>query len=125
MVATLSQGIANANNDEKKRTHPIDRARAMHLSRQLQMRLQYAKLKVEHGWTKQRLNEVENLYFHLSHARGGKPPPSSSANLTTTTTTTVILRTFISMIRPRQHQYNPPCPLNLHCPANRRSRPTT
>ncbi|KAK0186716.1 hypothetical protein F5146DRAFT_141734 [Armillaria mellea] len=39
------------------------------------MRLQYAKLKVEHGWTKQTLNEVENLYFHHSHIRGPRPVP--------------------------------------------------
>ncbi|KIM77634.1 hypothetical protein PILCRDRAFT_615634 [Piloderma croceum F 1598] len=30
------------------------------------MRLQYARLKVEHGWQRQNLNEVENLYFHHS-----------------------------------------------------------
>ncbi|KAF9481741.1 hypothetical protein BDN70DRAFT_505629 [Pholiota conissans] len=39
------------------------------------MRLQYARLKVEHGWQKQNLNEVENLYFHNSHLRGSKPYP--------------------------------------------------
>lgn len=33
------------------------------MTRQLQTRLQYARLKVEHGWQKQNLNEVENLYF--------------------------------------------------------------
>ena len=62
------------------------------------MRLQYARLKVEHGWVsggllpicciaialifspeqqKQNLNEVENLYFHNSHhLRGSKPYPT-------------------------------------------------
>ena len=55
------------------------------------MRLQYARLKVDHGWVcrpirnhsqsihavsfeqKQNLNEVENLYFHHAHQRGTKP----------------------------------------------------
>ncbi|KAG2131019.1 hypothetical protein DEU56DRAFT_914554 [Suillus clintonianus] len=37
------------------------------------MRLQYAKLKVEHGWQRQNLNEVENLYFHHSQVRGLRP----------------------------------------------------
>ncbi|KAF6752783.1 hypothetical protein DFP72DRAFT_440440 [Ephemerocybe angulata] len=37
------------------------------------MRLQYARLKVEHGWQKQSLNEVENLYFHHSHQKFPKP----------------------------------------------------
>ncbi|KAJ7916176.1 hypothetical protein B0H13DRAFT_1998495 [Mycena leptocephala] len=41
----------------------MERAKANHLLRQLQLRLQYARLKVDHGWQKQRLNEVENLYF--------------------------------------------------------------
>ncbi|KAF7368898.1 hypothetical protein MVEN_00215700 [Mycena venus] len=40
-----------------------EKAKANHLLRQLQLRLQYARLKVDHGWQKQRLNEVENLYF--------------------------------------------------------------
>ena len=29
----------------------------------LQVRLAYARLKVEHGWQRQTLTEVENLYF--------------------------------------------------------------
>jgi len=33
-------------------------------SHELQIRLQYARLKVDHGWTRQTLSEVENLYFH-------------------------------------------------------------
>ncbi|EIW74028.1 hypothetical protein CONPUDRAFT_170324 [Coniophora puteana RWD-64-598 SS2] len=41
------------------------------------MRLQYAKLKVEHGWQRQNLTEVENLYFHHSGriGRPAAPPP--------------------------------------------------
>lgn len=70
---------------------------AVQLTRQLAMRLQYAKLKVDHGWvggvahllhgnltdtrtclrrrlpqTRQNLNEVENLYFHRHRAT--RPP---------------------------------------------------
>ncbi|KAH0831061.1 hypothetical protein J3R83DRAFT_13584 [Lanmaoa asiatica] len=55
--------------EQKKRRQTLERAKANHLSKQLQMRLQYAKLKVEHGWQRQNLNEVENLYFHHSHLR--------------------------------------------------------
>ncbi|KAI9462648.1 hypothetical protein F5148DRAFT_1212896, partial [Russula earlei] len=40
------------------------------LSQQLQIRLQYARLKVEHGWQPQSLNEVENLYFRHATLKG-------------------------------------------------------
>ncbi|KAF8752398.1 3'-5' exonuclease [Rhizoctonia solani] len=43
-----------------------EKAKAQQLSRQLKTRLQFARLKVDYGWTRQSLNEVENLYFHLS-----------------------------------------------------------
>lgn len=59
--------------EQKKRKQTLERAKANHLSKQLQMRLQYAKLKVEHGWQRQNLNEVENLYFHHSQVRGLRP----------------------------------------------------
>ncbi|KAK1230949.1 hypothetical protein PQX77_005923 [Marasmius sp. AFHP31] len=59
--------------DDRKRKITYERAKVIHLSRQLQLRLQYARLKVEHGWHKQNLNEVENLYFRHSHT---KPRPS-------------------------------------------------
>ncbi|KDQ54038.1 hypothetical protein JAAARDRAFT_408877 [Jaapia argillacea MUCL 33604] len=59
--------------DQRRRKQTLERARANHLSRQLQMRLQYAKLKVEHGWQRQNLNEVENLYFHHSHINKPRP----------------------------------------------------
>ncbi|KAI0816988.1 hypothetical protein BC628DRAFT_1404633 [Trametes gibbosa] len=45
----------------------FDRAKANYLSGQLRVRLQYAKLKVEHGWQRQSLSEVENLYFRHTH----------------------------------------------------------
>ncbi|KAH9926282.1 uncharacterized protein BXZ73DRAFT_90954 [Epithele typhae] len=44
-----------------------DKAKANYLSGQLRVRLQYAKLKVEHGWQRQSLSEVENLYFRHTH----------------------------------------------------------
>ncbi|KAK0450287.1 uncharacterized protein EV420DRAFT_1750387 [Desarmillaria tabescens] len=81
MVATASAAAASLANEEKKRKQTMERAKATHLSRQLQMRLQYAKLKVEHGWTKQTLNEVENLYFHHSHVRGPRPVPTNEPTL--------------------------------------------
>ncbi|KAF9235518.1 hypothetical protein BU15DRAFT_77923 [Melanogaster broomeanus] len=43
------------------------------------MRLQYAKLKVEYGWQRQNLNEVENLYFHHSHLRNMRPSAAEKA----------------------------------------------
>ncbi|KAK0200002.1 hypothetical protein DFS33DRAFT_1366382 [Desarmillaria ectypa] len=108
MVATASAAAASLANDEKKRKQTMERAKATHLSRQLQMRLQYAKLKVEHGWvrqnlpfnssdtelttfqTKQTLNEVENLYFHHSHVRGPRPVPANQL-LSTTHEPTLLL----------------------------------
>jgi hypothetical protein len=77
--------------EQKKRKQTLERAKANHLSKQLQMRLQYAKLKVEHGWQRQNLNEVENLYFHHSQVRGLRPvvpaktvPPLSTNSLAST-----------------------------------------
>ena len=67
MVSTVS-AASHASEMEKKRKHTLERAKADHVSglfiisvilicnyfqqllRQLQMRLQYARLKVEHGW---------------------------------------------------------------------------
>ncbi|KAL6306118.1 hypothetical protein BKA93DRAFT_161556 [Sparassis latifolia] len=62
--------------DPKRRKLTPERARATYLSGQLRLRLQYAKLKVEHGWQRQTLNEVENLYFH--HTQKHRPPPIHS-----------------------------------------------
>ncbi|KAK7055290.1 hypothetical protein R3P38DRAFT_2846219 [Favolaschia claudopus] len=56
-------GGHKASNPTQNAKIPSDRAKADHLIRQLQLRLQYARLKVDHGWQQQRLNEVENLYF--------------------------------------------------------------
>ncbi|KZP28232.1 hypothetical protein FIBSPDRAFT_852737 [Athelia psychrophila] len=57
--------------EQRRRKQTLDRAKANHLMRQLQMRLQYARLKVERGWQRQNLNEVENLYFR--HSSNPKP----------------------------------------------------
>ncbi|KAF5309863.1 hypothetical protein D9619_010507 [Psilocybe cf. subviscida] len=75
MVANTS-ATQTAENERRMRKNTLDKVKANHLSRQLQMRLQYARLKVEHGWQKQSLNEVENLYFHSSHLRGPKSLPT-------------------------------------------------
>ncbi|GLB41193.1 hypothetical protein LshimejAT787_0904080 [Lyophyllum shimeji] len=87
MVASTSIQASNGgatHENEKRRKQTMERAKANHLTRQLQMRLQYARLKVDHGWQKQNLNEVENLYFHHSHQRGPKPYPASPTVVTTT-----------------------------------------
>ncbi|KAI6128149.1 hypothetical protein EDD16DRAFT_1549680 [Pisolithus croceorrhizus] len=36
--------------DQKRRKQTLERAKVNHLSKQLQMRLRYARLKVEYGW---------------------------------------------------------------------------
>ncbi|EMD38730.1 hypothetical protein CERSUDRAFT_112456 [Gelatoporia subvermispora B] len=62
--------------EAKRRRSTPDAAKASYLTSQLRLRLQYAKLKVEHGWQRQNLNEVENLYFRHTHK--GRPPPTIS-----------------------------------------------
>ncbi|KAH7337562.1 hypothetical protein B0J17DRAFT_629134 [Rhizoctonia solani] len=57
-----------------------EKAKAQQLSRQLKTRLQFARLKVDYGWTRQSLNEVENLYFHLSRARPVPQSPTVRVN---------------------------------------------
>ncbi|KAJ6535988.1 hypothetical protein DFH09DRAFT_1369506 [Mycena vulgaris] len=61
-----------------RKLHSLERAKAIHLLRQLQVRLQYAK--VDHGWQKQRINEVENLYFRQQRAAPPDPDPDSAAS---------------------------------------------
>ncbi|KAI6015256.1 hypothetical protein F5J12DRAFT_816948 [Pisolithus orientalis] len=65
--------------DHRRRKQTLERAKVNHLSKQLQMRLRYARLKVDYGWQRQSLNEVENLYFHHSHLRTSRvaPPPAT------------------------------------------------
>ena len=42
----------------------------------LTTRLQFAKFKLDHGWTKQNLDEVENLYFKWVPQSAGDPVPT-------------------------------------------------
>ncbi|KAF9516095.1 hypothetical protein BS47DRAFT_1484105 [Hydnum rufescens UP504] len=60
--------------NEVKRHNQADKAKLHLLRQQLQTRLQYARLKVDHGWMRQNLNEVENLYFHHYRARSPTDP---------------------------------------------------
>ncbi|KAF8650689.1 hypothetical protein AX16_005063 [Volvariella volvacea WC 439] len=83
MVTTSTMHAAET---ERRRKHVLEKAKAQHLSRQLQMRLQYARLKVEHGWQRQNPYEVENLYFHHSQQRG--PRTYSMPTLLPTTAAT-------------------------------------
>ncbi|KAJ7171000.1 hypothetical protein C8R46DRAFT_1216594 [Mycena filopes] len=72
-VTRETLGLAETN----PKPRPMEKAKVNNLLRQLQTRLQYARLKVDHGWQKQRLNEVENLYFRAQRqpvADAGKPP---------------------------------------------------
>lgn len=46
-----------------KRQAHAERQRALRLSHTLSTRLQYAIFKIENGWTRQSLSEVENLYY--------------------------------------------------------------
>ncbi|KAI6165199.1 hypothetical protein EDD17DRAFT_1754418 [Pisolithus thermaeus] len=73
--------------DQKRRKQTLERAKVNHLSKQLQMRLRYARLKVEYGWQRQSLNEVENLYFHRSHLRTSRVPPPATVTKPHTTST--------------------------------------
>ncbi|KAG9119591.1 hypothetical protein FRC07_005327 [Ceratobasidium sp. 392] len=63
----------------KRAKMQAEKTKAQQLSRQLKTRLQFARLKVDYGWTRQSLNEVENLYFHLSRARPTHQPPTARA----------------------------------------------
>ncbi|KZS99881.1 uncharacterized protein LAESUDRAFT_59831 [Laetiporus sulphureus 93-53] len=69
--------------DHKRRKLTPERAKANYLSGQLRLRLQYAKLKVEHGWQRQNLNEVENLYFRHTHRNRPSPTVSSGGRRNT------------------------------------------
>lgn len=90
------------------------------------MRLQYARLKVEHGWVcptttvatntlmhamqqKQNLNEVENLYFHHSQKGPRSFVPSKHSWITTTTVPSIPVLQLSSRFeeipdRPREKQ---------------------
>lgn len=57
--------------ERSTRRQDVEKTKIRDLSRHLATSLQYAKLKVDHGWTKQNLNEVENLYNH--YRKGPRP----------------------------------------------------
>ncbi|KAF9643310.1 hypothetical protein BDM02DRAFT_3273107 [Thelephora ganbajun] len=80
-TATTGNGVNSDNESKRQRSiyTAFEKAKATHLSRQLRLRLQYAKLKVEHGWIKQNLNEVENLYFR--HSRKSRPESEPDESL--------------------------------------------
>ncbi|KAG8918287.1 hypothetical protein FRC02_002488, partial [Tulasnella sp. 418] len=63
--------------DHARKNKHFEKVKVQQLTRQLVLRLQYAQLKVKHGWTRQTLNEVENLYFH--HYRTNDTTTSTSA----------------------------------------------
>ncbi|KAF8066912.1 hypothetical protein FPV67DRAFT_1214931 [Lyophyllum atratum] len=114
MVTSTSIPVNNGatHENEKRRKQTVERAKANHLSRQLQMRLQYARLKVDHGWQKQNLNEVENLYFHHSHQRGPKPyTPGSSPSMVTTIPPPATAPTSLSMVATTSTALPPPPPI--------------
>lgn len=48
---------------KSKRQAHAERQRALGWKNMLSMRLQYALFKIENGWTRQSLSEVENLYY--------------------------------------------------------------
>ncbi|KAF8256959.1 hypothetical protein EI94DRAFT_1836272 [Lactarius quietus] len=79
MVSTSS---LQADSDTRRPRFTLEKAKVVNLSKQLQIRLQYARLKVEHGWQRQSLNEVENLYFHHSTLKGKSKASSARSAIT-------------------------------------------
>ncbi|KAH8078432.1 hypothetical protein BXZ70DRAFT_961768, partial [Cristinia sonorae] len=65
-------GQETADSEELRRKQNMAKARLNYYSHNLKLRLQYARLKVDHGWQRQTLSEVENLYFR--HSRRPYPP---------------------------------------------------
>ncbi|KAJ6475703.1 hypothetical protein C8R47DRAFT_665680 [Mycena vitilis] len=107
-------------------TRPMEKAKADHLLRHLQLRLRYARLKVDHGWQKQRLPEVENLYFRqqkhsdATYPAGAVPSSSSDPQLfqqsqmdNTGPNSSVSFKLGPSHVQPDGHLYRMP-----HDPTN-------
>ncbi|KAG8882326.1 hypothetical protein FRB98_003780 [Tulasnella sp. 332] len=78
ITSEISRSVAGEPGGQSKRAKHVEKTKLQHLTKQLAMRLQYAKLKVDHGWARQNLNEVENLYFH----HYGKHQPASQMSFT-------------------------------------------
>ncbi|SPC62957.1 uncharacterized protein UHOD_06086 [Ustilago sp. UG-2017b] len=55
------------------------RTRLVALSKHLMTRLQYANFKVKHGWSKQSLSEVENLYYRQNQSSTSTGSSNSNA----------------------------------------------
>ncbi|SPO28461.1 uncharacterized protein UTRI_04858 [Ustilago trichophora] len=60
------------------------RTRLVALSKHLMTRLQYANFKVEHGWSKQSLSEVENLYYRQHQSSSATSAYTNTAASTAT-----------------------------------------
>ncbi|KAJ7318192.1 hypothetical protein DFH08DRAFT_892930 [Mycena albidolilacea] len=93
----------------------IEKAKANHLIKQLQMRLQYARLKVDHGWQKQRLNEVENLYFRQQKQ---SESPVKSAYPTTALLTAPLDPQILAQSQPEDLASGPNSSLSFRLPAD-------
>ncbi|KIS67971.1 uncharacterized protein UMAG_04016 [Mycosarcoma maydis] len=61
----------------RKQAH-AQRTRLLALSKHLMTRLQYANFKVEHGWSKQSLSEVENLYYRQNQTETSNATSSAA-----------------------------------------------
>ncbi|KAJ6617525.1 hypothetical protein B0H10DRAFT_1305321 [Mycena sp. CBHHK59/15] len=100
-AVVTAQGSINEG-ELKRKTRSLERAKANHLLRQLQLRLQYARLKVDHGWEKQCLNEIP-----LDHSRqAGHGYPS------TTVLTSQLDPKFVSQ-QPQLDEKNPSSSLSF------------
>ncbi|KAI9464022.1 hypothetical protein BJY52DRAFT_882094 [Lactarius psammicola] len=62
MVSTSSP---QPDNDTKRQRLTLEKAKVVNLSKQLQIRLQYARLKVEHGWVRSVATFTSDLHVHL------------------------------------------------------------
>ncbi|KAJ7856755.1 hypothetical protein B0H14DRAFT_2752670 [Mycena olivaceomarginata] len=85
------------------------------LIKQLQMRLQYARLKVDHGWQKQRLNEVENLYFRQQKQ---SESPVKPAYPTTALLTAPLDPQILAQSHPEDPASGPNSSLSFRLPAD-------
>lgn len=70
----MLQGALPSPSGKGKRQAHAERVRAASLSHMLSTRLRYAVFKVENGWTRQSLSEVENL-FYRRQVNLSKPGP--------------------------------------------------
>ncbi|EGG08087.1 uncharacterized protein MELLADRAFT_77441 [Melampsora larici-populina 98AG31] len=77
-----SKNSTNHSSNLIKRTRHTDQARLKMLIDNLQLRLNYAKLKVSHGWHTHTFNQVETLYSTRLH----QPSTSSTSSSSSTST---------------------------------------